>query len=96
MNMKTKAEEPPERRSMENKKMSSLGKAQALLAEKKLPGEFAAFLATEDWEETQKRIGDFEKAFFKAVETAITEKLRGRAPMAGETTLDPFVLGFMR
>ncbi|MBR3842127.1 MAG: DUF4355 domain-containing protein [Christensenellaceae bacterium] len=127
--MKTKAEEPPERRSMENKnlkdpkngatentaearirelteevrrlesenkKMSSLGKAQALLAEKKLPGEFAAFLATEDWEETQKRIGDFEKAFFKAVETAITEKLRGRAPMAGETTLDPFVLGFMR
>lgn len=80
----------------ENLKIAAEQRAIKLLSEKKLPQEFAAFLSNESWEETEERIEAFEKLFGKAVEEAVSGKLKGRTPTAGETILDPFIMGFMR
>lgn len=50
------------------------------LAGKKLPVEFASMLTGADAETTKTNIETFEKAFSKAIEDAVTEKLKGKTP----------------
>ena len=58
------------------------------LAKRKLPVEFADYFITDDSESTLKRITDFEKAFKTAVENAVNEKLKGKPPESGGTSID--------
>lgn len=53
-----------------------------VLAERNLPVQFMDYLIDKDNESTLKRITEFEKEFKKAVENAVNEKLKGKAPAA--------------
>lgn len=59
-----------------------------VLAKRNLPIEFTDFLIAENNEKTLERITTFEKKFKKAVEDALTEKLKGKAPQVGGTSVD--------
>ena len=59
-----------------------------VLAKRNLPIEFTNFLIAENNEKTLERITTFEKKFKKAVEDAVTEKLKGKAPQVGGTSID--------
>ena len=54
-----------------------------VLSERNLPVEFMDYLVDVDSESTLKRITTFEKAYKKAVEAGVNEKLKGKAPKAG-------------
>lgn len=54
-----------------------------VLSERNLPVEFMDYLVDADSESTLKRITTFEKAYKKAVEAGVNEKLKGKAPKAG-------------
>ena len=56
-----------------------------VLADRNLPVEFMDYLIADDNESTMERIKTFDKQFKKAVETAVNEKLKGKAPKAGST-----------
>ena len=58
-----------------------------VLAKRNIPVQFMDYLIAEDNESTLKRITDFEKEFKKAIETGVNEKLKGKAPQAGGSTL---------
>ncbi|MBQ9364836.1 MAG: DUF4355 domain-containing protein [Schwartzia sp.] len=57
-----------------------------VLADRNIPVEFMDYLVDEDNESTMKRITTFEKAYKKAVEAGVNEKLKGKAPNAGGVT----------
>ena len=58
-----------------------------VLAKRNIPVQFMDYLIAEDNESTLKRITDFEKEFKKAIEAGVNEKLKGKAPQAGGSTL---------
>lgn len=58
-----------------------------VLAERSIPLQFMDYLIAEDSESTLKRITEFEKEFKKAVKSAVDEKLKGKAPAAGGSSV---------
>ena len=58
-----------------------------VLAKRNIPVQFMDYLIADDNESTLKRITDFEKEYKKAVEAGVNEKLKGKAPQAGGSTL---------
>ena len=54
-----------------------------VLSDRKIPVEFMDYLIAEDSESTMSRITTFEKAYKKAIENGVNEKLKGKAPKAG-------------
>ena len=54
-----------------------------VLSDRHIPVEFMDYLIAEDSESTMSRITTFEKAFKKAIENGVNEKLKGKAPKAG-------------
>lgn len=54
-----------------------------VLSDRKIPVEFMDYLIDADSESTLKRITTFEKAYKKAIEAGVNEKLKGKAPKAG-------------
>lgn len=54
--------------------------AKELLAEKHIDTSMAKFLVTSDAEETMKNIEEFEKAYAKAIEAGVEDKLKGKTP----------------
>ena len=54
--------------------------AKELLAEKHIDTSMAKFLVTSDAEETMKNIDEFEKAYAKAIEAGVEDKLKGKTP----------------
>ena len=56
-----------------------------VLADRKIPVQFMDYLIDADSESTLVRITTFEKAFKKAVEDGVNERLKGKAPAAGGT-----------
>ena len=54
-----------------------------VLSDRKIPVEFMDYLIAEDSEGTMSRITTFEKAYKKAIENGVNEKLKGKAPKAG-------------
>lgn len=68
-----------------------------LLAADNLPVEFASMLTGADADTTKKNIETFKGAFSKAIEAAVTERLKGKPPkMPGDPNkeTDPFLSGF--
>lgn len=57
-----------------------------VLSDRQIPVEFMDFLISEDSESTMKNITTFEAALKKLVEARVNEKLKGRAPKAGDGT----------
>ena len=55
-----------------------------VLSDRKIPVEFMDFLISEDSESTMKNITTFETALKKLVEAQVNEKLKGKAPKAGD------------
>ena len=51
-----------------------------VLAERKIPVQFMEYLIADDNESTLDRIKTFEREYKSAIETAVTEKLKGKAP----------------
>ncbi len=90
-----------EREEFENEKKSYLAEklefhAKKALSEEGLPVSFAKLLCGEDEEETLQNITLFKEEFTKAIETALSKKLKGSTPKtaAGEDTFDSFLNGF--
>lgn len=54
--------------------------AKELLTEKHIDTSMAKFLVTSDAEETMKNIEEFEKAYAKAIEAGVEDKLKGKTP----------------
>lgn len=54
-----------------------------VLSDRRIPVEFMDYLIAEDSESTMSRITTFEKAYKKAIENGVNEKLKGKAPKAG-------------
>ena len=54
-----------------------------VLAERKIPVQFMEYLIADDNESTLERIKTFEKEYKAAIETAVSERLKGKAPQAG-------------
>lgn len=54
--------------------------AKELLAEKHIDTSMAKFIVTSDAEETMKNIEEFEKAYAKAIEAGVEDKLKGKTP----------------
>lgn len=57
--------------------------AAKVLGQRNLPVEFVEYLIAEDNPKTLERITTFEKQYRKAIETAVTERLKGKAPPSG-------------
>lgn len=54
-----------------------------VMSDRNIPIQFADYLIAEDSESTLARINTFDKAFKKAVEEGVNEKLKGKAPKSG-------------
>lgn len=59
-----------------------------VLEQRGIPIGFMQYFITDDNEATLERIKTFEKAYKSAVENAVNEKLKGRAPAAGGKNID--------
>lgn len=70
--------------------------AEKALSKEQLPISFAKLLCGESEEETMENIAVFKEEFTKAVETALSEKLKGKTPKtaSAEIGFDPFLNGF--
>ena len=71
--------------------------AAQILADEGMPTGFARLVKGKDGEETGGNIAMLKKAFMKAVEEAVSERLKGSVPKTGGTdmqTNDPFLSGF--
>ncbi len=70
--------------------------AKRALSEENLPTSFAKLLCGEDEEETLDNIAGFKEEFLKAIEAAVSRKLRGNTPRtaSGYPEYDPFLNGF--
>lgn len=67
------------------------------LAAESLPVEFASMLTGKDADVTKSNIETFKSSFMKAVEVAVTERLKGSPPKTQtqtNTETDPFLMGF--
>lgn len=67
------------------------------LAKHNLPLSFAKLLSGDDIDDTLSNIENFKQEFLKAVETALSERLRGSTPKIGaahKSESDPFLSGF--
>lgn len=62
--------------------------AAKVLSQRNLPVEFVDYLIGEDNETTLENIKTFEKKFNKAVEDAVTAKLKGKAPQTGGKSIE--------
>lgn len=62
--------------------------AAKVLGQRNLPIEFVEYFIAEDNAATLQRITTFEKAYRKAIESAVTERLKGKAPQAGGKNVD--------
>lgn len=70
--------------------------AEKTLTKEQLPVSFAKILCGESEEETTENIAVFKEEFMKAVEAALSEKLKGKTPKtaSAEVGFDPFLNGF--
>lgn len=82
------AQKELERRTAEFERDKLKYETAQVMAKRNLPIEFTDFLIAENNEKTLERITTFEKKFKKAVEDAVTEKLKGNAPKTGGTSID--------
>lgn len=85
---RTKAELESSRKELEVKEQELKKKELKLemvkvLSDRKIPVEFMDYLIAEDSESTMSRITTFEKAYKKAIENGVNEKLKGKASKAG-------------
>ena len=67
------------------------------LSDEGLPVSFAKLLAGADGEETKDNVALFKKEFMKALEEALSKRLKGNVPKTGGTDIyenDPFLAGF--
>lgn len=62
--------------------------AAKVLGQRNLPIDFVDYFIAEDNPTTLQRITTFEKAYRKAIESAVTERLKGRAPVSGGKTVE--------
>lgn len=90
-----------ERADFENERRSYMAEklefhAKKTLTEENLPVSFAKLLCGEDEEATVKNIALFKEEFLRAVEAALSEKLKGSTPKtaAPSNEFDPFLTGF--
>lgn len=90
-----------ERAEFENERRSYIAEklefhAKKALSEEQLPVSFAKLLCGASEEETLENIAVFKEEFMKAVEAALSEKLKGSTPRtaAAQTDFDPFLNGF--
>lgn len=90
-----------ERADFENERRSYIAEklefhAKKTLTEENLPASFAKLLCGEDEEETVKNIALFKEEFLRAVEAALSERLKGSTPKtaAPSNEFDPFLTGF--
>lgn len=90
-----------ERADFENERRSYMAEklefhAKKTLAEENLPVSFSKLLCGKDEEETENNIAVFKEEFLKAVEAALSEKLKGSTPKtaAPSNEFDPFLNGF--
>ena len=67
--------------------------AAKVLSQRNLPVEFVDYLIGDDNESTLENIKTFEKKFNKAVEDAVTAKLKGKAPQSSGKNIDNSVGG---
>jgi len=94
--------ENEERNSFEEEKKAYLSEklefeAAKLLSEEDLPVSFAKILKGADSEATKENIALFKKEFMKALEAALSERLKGTVPKTGAAEVydnDPFLAGF--
>lgn len=99
---KDEGHEKTERESFEEEKKAYMSEklefeAARILADEGMPVSFAKLLAGENSEATSENVAMFKKAFMKAVEEAVSERLKGSVPKTGGTdmqTNDPFLSGF--
>ena len=107
---KTKGAEPEKeteeldernRAELENERKSYMSEklefhAEKALSKENLPVSFAKLLCGESEEETLENISVFKEEFMKAVEAALSEKLKGTTPKtaSAQTEFDPFLNGF--
>lgn len=89
---RAKEENEALRKELEQMKASDLRKDMELstaniLAKKGLPAQFRDWMIAEDSESTLARINAFEKHFKKAVEDAVNNRLKSKAPEAGGISL---------
>lgn len=70
--------------------------AEKALAKAELPVSFAKILCGKNEEETTENIAVFKEEFMKAVEAALSDKLKGKTPKtsSAEMGFDPFLNGF--
>jgi len=57
-----------------------------VLADRKIPVQFMDYLIADDNESTMTRITTFEKAYKKAIEDGVNEKLKGKIPKTGDSS----------
>lgn len=62
--------------------------AAKVLGQRNLPVEFVEYLVAEDNAKTLERITTFEKKYKKAIEDAVNERLKGKAPASGGKNVD--------
>ena len=67
-----------------------------LLAADGLPVDFAKQLTGADADATKANVAAFKDAFSKAVEAAVTERMKGKTPpgASSPSAADPFLAGF--
>ncbi len=82
------AQKELERRTAELERDKLKYETAKVMEKRNLPIEFTDFLIAENNEKTLERITTFEKKYKKAVEDAVTEKLKGKAPQVGGTSID--------
>lgn len=87
-----KRQDALDQREQELQKKELKAQAVSELHDKQLPSSFADFLLADDGEKTFENIGHFKKAFDEAVEGAVTERLKGDAPKAGNGGNDSYSL----
>lgn len=70
--------------------------AEKTLTKEQLPVSFAKILCGKSEEETTENIAVFKKEFMKAIEAALSEKLKGSTPKtySSDAGFDPFLNGF--
>ena len=88
-----KAELDNTRKELENQRLAFEKEkiryeATKVLAQRNLPVEFTEYLIDEDNTKTLARITTFEKKYKKAVEDAVTEKLKGKPPQVSGNNAD--------
>lgn len=90
-----------DRADFENEKNQYLAEklefqAKKALSEENLPVSFAKLLCGENEDETLENIAVFKEEFLKAIEAALSERLKGSTPKtsAGTVEYDPFLRGF--